>query len=363
MSQQSPQGSVFRSFDERALARVFRTLDVRRLSMSELEDVFPAAAERELHKSAESLYRHLRRNRSTTLEVRRRGMAEFEARLTRYWAEPLDRLESLLDFCVEVGGVFIQEHYRAEAGADLVLFVLMHLHARACQVAGEVLVLLKAGYADGAQARWRCLHELSVVGAFISKHGQVVADRFLRYGAIASQKAAEGYQEHARQLGCPALTERELDKLTALADSAMAVIGSRSRQDYVWAARALGKASVNFHDIAEDVGLGHWKPYYTSACYNVHASPKRIGFSLGYSGFDVLPAGPCGAGLAEPGQGTALSLGQLTETLLGLRPTALGAIVVLVLSRLAAQVGRSFVATQKRLERPARPRKRSAKPG
>ena len=41
--------------------------------------------------------------------------------------------------------------------------VQTRLHARACQIAREVLTLLYAGFAEGAMARWRALHELAVL--------------------------------------------------------------------------------------------------------------------------------------------------------------------------------------------------------
>jgi hypothetical protein len=35
------------------------------------------------------------------------------------------------------------------------------------QIFNEILVLLKSGYADGANSRWRSLHELAVISFFL----------------------------------------------------------------------------------------------------------------------------------------------------------------------------------------------------
>ena len=54
---------------------------------------------------------------------------------------------------------------------DQVFFVLWRLHARSCQITMEILALLKSGFADGAHARWRTLHEIAVTALFIKQQG------------------------------------------------------------------------------------------------------------------------------------------------------------------------------------------------
>lgn len=51
-------------------------------------------------------------------------------------------------------------------------------HARACHIANEILCLLKNGFADAAQARWRALHEVAATAMFIAKHGKSVLSAF-----------------------------------------------------------------------------------------------------------------------------------------------------------------------------------------
>jgi len=52
---------------------------------------------------------------------------------------------------------------------------LARLYGRACQIGRKIELLLSNGFADGAEARWRTLHELTVVACFIYKHGEETA--------------------------------------------------------------------------------------------------------------------------------------------------------------------------------------------
>ena len=58
---------------------------------------------------------------------------------------------------------------------DKVRVLLIRL-VRACQVTDEIICLLENGFADGAMARWRTLHEIAVVAVVISQHGENLCD-------------------------------------------------------------------------------------------------------------------------------------------------------------------------------------------
>ena len=66
---------------------------------------------------------------------------------------------------------------KARDSDSALIEALLHLHARGCQVASEVEVLLEAGFADGALSRWRTLHEVTTVACFLHKHGNDAGKR------------------------------------------------------------------------------------------------------------------------------------------------------------------------------------------
>ena len=94
----------------------------------------------------------------------RRQRTQFLKRLYQVWGEPLSQLERLIVIATELGGC-INSRLRAQEPCPdpFTVEVQTRLHARACQIAQEVLTLLSAGYADGAMGRWRSLHEVTVV--------------------------------------------------------------------------------------------------------------------------------------------------------------------------------------------------------
>lgn len=85
---------------------------------------------------------------------------------------------------------------------------------------------------------------------------------------------------------------------------------------------------------------------------NVHANPKGVFFRLGLypEGQDILLAGPSNTGLADPGHGTAISLGQITVALLSTRPNIDRLVICNILVRLMGEIGEEFLAVQRFLE-------------
>ena len=57
-------------------------------------------------------------------------------------------------------------------------------------MADEIICLLENGFADGAMARWRTLHEIAIVAIVLSKHGEDIAQGYLDHQAVESKRAA-----------------------------------------------------------------------------------------------------------------------------------------------------------------------------
>ena len=297
--------------------------------------------------------KQLRKDASSMLKDRKRVRTSFEARLNKRWRKPIRLLEMLLVIALEAGESFNREH-RAKAAEqkDYVFEVLTRLHARACQVATEILVLLKSGHADGAHARWRSLHEISVVGLFIESAGNEVAERYLLHDAIGFYKAARQYQERCEQFGYEPISEEELKSLEAAHQHLVGRFGPGYKEDYGWAAAATDKKKTTLRDIEESARLDRLRPYYRMASHNVHANPKGVFFELGLApnGPEVLLAGPSNTGLADPGQLTAISLGQITVALLGTQADIDGLVISRILLELMDEIGQEFAKTQAILE-------------
>jgi len=282
----------------------------------------------------------------------------FEQSVYQEWRKALELLEMFIVIASEAGEDF-NEEFRPSASqnTDFMFEVLTRLHARSCQIANEVLTLLKAGYADGADARWRTMHEIAVIGFFIGKFGQDAAERYLLHEAVESYHAAQQYQLHYIKLGYEPLADSELSRLHSSYEQLVDRFGRPYANNYGWAASVLGNRDPKFSDIEQAVDLEHWRPHYKLASHNVHANPKGVFFKLGlYPGErELLLAGPSDTGFADPGHSTAISLLQITTSLLTLKPNVDRLSICHILSTLAREIGDTFLSIQKGKEETSQP--------
>ena len=287
------------------------------------------------------------------LKYHRKEIERFKKNLLTPWGQALDLLEFLIQIAVESGEAFNSEFRQlASEKNDLVFDVLTRLHARACQIASEILTLLKNGYADGAHARWRALYEVVVVAIFVREKGNEIAERYLCHNVIQSYNSADDYQKHCLKLGYEKFTDEELQKMENAKNELVEKYGKGYKNLYGWAAKALGREKPRFKDIEESVGLEYMRPYYNMACHNVHADSKGILFKLGLhpESSDILLAGPSNVGLADPGFLTAIALTQITKILLTHDPNLDRLVVCNILDELTKITNESFLEAHEALE-------------
>jgi hypothetical protein len=157
-----------------------------------------------------------------------------------------------------------------------------------------------------------------VVASLLSDYGEGIAEMYTLHNGIESYKAALQYQQHCETLGYEHLADDEMETLKSEYDQLRNRFGSDYCNPYGWAAHTLDKKNPRFSDLEKAAGLEHLRPFYKLASHNVHANPKEAFHKMGLFSWeaDLLLAGPSFAGLADPGQSTAISLDQITVTLL-----------------------------------------------
>ena len=303
---------------------------------------------------ARLLLTRIRKDAPASLKKRRRDRKGFEKRLSKRWKYPLDLLDLSIALSVESGTEF-NEKFRndAVASGDAVFEVLTRLHAKGCQVSGEVLALLNSGYADGAHARWRSLHEIAVVASFVKEQGQELAERYLLHETIQQYKLANQLQQYYCRLGHEPPSKENFDQLNIQRDELIARFGESFKEDYGWASSAIGTNHPTISDIEQHIQLDHMRPYYRMASDNVHPNSHGACFRLGLHSSqqnDILLAGPSNLGLADPGHATAISLLQLTTTLLATKSLLDCVVTMKVLLELTDEVGEAFLKVHEELE-------------
>ncbi|MBN2858472.1 MAG: hypothetical protein JXN63_08740 [Candidatus Delongbacteria bacterium] len=292
-----------------------------------------------------SLKNELTKNISSLIQENKARNLQFCERNYRRWQPAFDLLEAFIQICIESGEKF-NKLYRpiAVKSKDIVFDLLVRQHARACQIAQEILSLMKSGYADGAYARWRALHEVTVIAIFIKKHGQESAERFYWYDIIESFKLMNKFKIYDDRLQQTGPTDSELKEYENLYNFLKDKYGKGYTKDYGWALHLFKKEQLNFTDLEKDVKLDHWRPYYKWACQNIHAGPKGINKKLGLcdTSEELLLVGSSDSGMSIPGHHAAISLAIITSSLLNIEPNVEVAIILKIIEEMEKEIGEVF---------------------
>lgn len=301
--------------------------------ISKLENSLSDIIESTAEVVSESVFRRIRRSYRFGLKERREAQSQFEEDLYGIWGNAINQLEVLLYLAIEAAEHMLKIVERSGSSYSKAKWmVLSRLHARALQITGEILALVKTGYADGAKARWRSLHEVTVVAAFIFEQEDEVSEQYLAHDVIEEYKSVVQQAEL-----WPDLKEDEeyltyLNELKIQKTDLILQYGRVFSEDYGWAANALEGQRPTFREIEKKVNLTHFRPDYREASHNVHAGVRgtfaRLGLPPGRE--NLLLSGASDFGLADPGHLTAMSLTQATVSLLqGTTNEAIDSIVVM----------------------------------
>jgi hypothetical protein len=159
--------------------------------LTALQQAIPAAVQA----AADVMLKELKRHAPAQVNKIRSDRDAFKSRLHKPWKKAFEILDLYLAACNECGSSFNKEYRQTAAKEDDFVFdVVTRLQARGCQIGLEVMTLLEGGFADGAHARWRTLHEIACVAMFVKNHGQEVAERYLLHDIVETCKATCSFE-------------------------------------------------------------------------------------------------------------------------------------------------------------------------
>lgn len=281
----------------------------------ELPKIVPKA----LASAAKVLINSLRADWPAQREHDETVMADFTADLHARWGDAFATLRMMYTIAVEVGGGIAAARRRSRAKRNRVLNdTIVHLHARACQVVLEVITLMESGLADGAMARWRTLHEITVVTTLLVEHGEDLAVRYRSHAAVEAKRAMDRFILSHEQLGYAAPTKKEIAAAESSYRACLDRFGDNFGSEYGWAAQHLKTKKPRLVDLEVAAGKGAMQSYYRMASYNVHAGARGIDFRLGLldgAGSPTALAGVSNAGFVDPARNTAHDLVFITTLL------------------------------------------------
>lgn len=239
------------------------------------------------------------------------------AKIAADWAEPLDRLRMLIALCEQEGDTFNIAHLSGKSGrGQLRTEALARLHIRACRIAKEIVLLLENGFAEGAQARWRTLHEVAVTATLIAEGGDTLAERYFEHEAVERKRALDDHRRAAGVAGEPGISQRQSAGIEQAYRSAIKKYGKSFNNMYGWASRQLGIPNEpKFHDLQEAAGSLTLKLRYRLASFDTHASSGRLSQPVHRWDATTHIPGAFAAGFEAPGSDTAQAIVQVTGLL------------------------------------------------
>lgn len=276
----------------------------------------------------------------------------FRDNLEARWGKGLNLLRMLLSICMEIGHENARKHQRSKRRRNSLLSeLLIRLHARSCQVSAEIITLLENGFADGAMARWRTLHEIGVVATVLSDFGEDAAERYVAHQAVEAKAAMDEHLRSHAASGSQRIAKRLSTKIIRECEDALQTYGREFASPYGWAARGLNKKKPIFPDLETAAGRAVMRFNYKIASYNVHASARGVFYRLGHLDPSGIIAGASNAGLAEPAQNMASTLTLVTMLLLGPRWTLEDIVALRTLSKIRDEIPDVFSRAERKLQR------------
>lgn len=273
--------------------------------------------------------------------------SDYEKSINQSWGSALDLLQGLIVIADEATENYIKRTDE-EFENDKVQQTIIPIQAKINQISKEILLLLRNGFADGAQARWRSLHELSVIADFITQNGEDTAERYIEHESIESYKAAKIHNEYCHRFGSTEISNTDMYDLKKEYDNLISRYGKDYSRDYGWAANVLKRP--NFRDIEKSVNLDFSRPHYKEASTNIHGNASGVLNRLGLRPENnALLAGASDIGLSNPGQSTVIFLTHSLKVLLAYN-TNLDCLAVLkAIDIYSEEVEKEFLTIERKL--------------
>lgn len=265
----------------------------------------------------------------------------FQQHMQDTWGYALDMLRYYI-LVSERAGILFSEIYGSEyQTGDYRFDALSKLHGRACRVSREVLILLNAGYASGAMARWRSIYEMAGTAIFISNNSQNTAERFLDYRVVEDYYEAEEFQKYSEELGFEPISDESWETIEENFEKMIGKHGEEFKDFHGWLVTDLGN-NAGRSDLFEASGIDEYEPFYNFANNPTHGGSKGSQYQLGIPD-ELVPLGPSANGLIDPAQMTVIMLNRVVGAFLSLGEEVYWSVISATLDELRKDVVSSFV--------------------
>jgi hypothetical protein len=241
---------------------------------SALSAVFPLMGQTAFEEIRSNLKRH-KRNLIRQRKAQRQDVISA-------WGPALDAFDFQLSLSNEALEMASQLAMKTSDVPTNKLESLILLATRGCQVAAEIITLLRAGFPNGATARWRSLHEISVTAAFLTQHDESLSTRFLDYENICCLRLACAERRYTPSMRFDNELSAQISQLRVREAELKREYGEVFvKGDYGWAAKHIQLDDVKFSDLERSVQLEIARPKYRLASAFIHPNVWGISRSIG----------------------------------------------------------------------------------
>lgn len=236
-------------------------------------------------------------------------------RVIKDWGKANDALRMLVVLCEQEGHKFnirqLETKRRNSRDATLA-----RLHIRGCRIANEILLLLEHGHNEGAQARWRTLHEVAIAATLIKKGGVSLAERYLDHEAIERKSSLDDFRRATEARGGGQLRIVDAIEIETEFERMIEKHGSAFKGMYGWASGQLGlPKQPKFFHLLETAGSLSLKHRFRVASSDNHASVATLGQPVHQWDLTETIPGVFAPGFEGPGVDTVQAIVQLTIAL------------------------------------------------
>ncbi len=218
---------------------------------------------------------------STTLKKEDEKVIE---NINDLWGEFLDLFELQINTAIEITkNIEIEKLENYDKNKEL-YESLLRLQCRACLVSKEILVLLRAGFTDGAYARCRTLYETMVISSFIQKEGNETAKRYLDYRIIDDFKEAKKINDRNEFFEIPLIDDTIFSELELKKNNIILKYNFNIKDNgYPWAFTLKNKedSKISFVALEEAVKLNFQRAFYKATSNNVHSNASSLYSHMG----------------------------------------------------------------------------------
>lgn len=214
----------------------------------------------------------------------RTGNITVKESIDEIWGQALDLFELLINTAINITTHFdVSKLEYFNENIDL-YDALQRLQGRACLLSNEILVLLRAGFSDGAYARCRTLYETMVISCFITDNGNETAKRYLDYSLVNKLNEVKSFTKY-NEIFKDNINDKEIEELKKEVNKLKQQYGKLFiNGDYNWALNIIQpkEGKIYFFMIEEKIDfVKHMKPFYKSSSNNIHTASSSLYFHRG----------------------------------------------------------------------------------